>query len=1189
MDRDAVADLAGTATDAGSLAIVSPTVGTHEEIFLSIGADGAIVAFNGHVDLGTGIRTALTQIVAEELDVGPERVAMVLGDTERTPDQGPTIASETIQVAAVPLRRAAAQARHHLAEMAAVRLGVAPETLRLEDGLFFTDAASNERIGFGELVAGETVRLRLVPDDRHLKPASAYRLVGRSLPRLDIPAKALGDFTYVHDVRVPGMLHGRVVRPPYAGRDSGDFIGRSLIAVEAESIAHLPGIVAVVSEGDFVGVVAEREEEAEAAMNAIVVRWHPVPPLPDLTDIAEALRAHPSTARTLLDRGDVDAALASAETRLQRTYVWPYHMHASIGPSCSVADYSGDRLVLWSGTQNPHMLRADLSRLLDLPAGQIDIRRHEAAGCYGRNCADDVGCDAALLSRAVGRPVRVQLTREQEHAWEPKGAAQLMEVDGGLGPGGSLAAYDFQSRYPSNRGPNLALLLTGVVPPLPQPSDMGDRTAIPPYHYEAARVTVHDMAPIVRASWMRGVSAMPNCFAHESYIDELATEAGVDPVAFRLRHLGDPRAAELVRATAERAGWVPRTVPQKIRDGGILRGQGFAQATYVHGTFPGTAAAQSAWVADVAVDPATGEVVLERITVGQDSGQMINPDGVRHQIHGNVIQSISRVMQETVNFGATGVTTREWGAYPLIAFPDVPAIDALMLHRPDQPPLGAGESASVPSAAAIANAIFDATGVRFREVPFTPERIKAGLEGVALPRPPASLPPPLPTPAKARPWRMLAPLGAALAASIGTAALAIPWRAEIAPIAPRGASLYSAETLERGRVLAEVGDCAVCHTAEDGAVNAGGRGLETPFGTVMSTNITPDTETGIGAWPYPAFARAMREGISRDGRHLYPAFPYTAFAGMTDIDLEALYAYLMAQAPVRAAVPETRLAFPFSIRPAMAVWNALFHDPAPFKPSPDRSAAWNRGAYLVEGPGHCSACHSPRNAFGAEVQGAMRFAGSTVDGWNAPGLGAHASGPMPWSEDALFAYLRTGRSENHGIAAGPMAPVIDGLAALPDEDIRAMATYLASPPGSLPEAATPAARQSAFEDAGATAARLVAASEAGARPATSAGARLFDGACAACHRPEAKGVLLNAGTALALSTKVHADRPDNFLHTVLGGIAAPRDGSHAGMPGLAGNLSDGQIADLAAYVRGRFALGRPAWPDLVANTRRLRD
>ena len=456
-----------SSSDEGSLAVVSPTIGEHEEVFLTIDASGIVRAFNGHVDLGTGIRTALTQIVAEELDLAPERIEMVLGDTERTPDQGPTIASETIQVAAVPLRRAAAQARRHLAEKAAALLGVEAETLRLVDGLFFTDDASNRRISFTELVAGETIRLQLVPDDRHLKPASAYTLVGKSLPRVDIPVKAVGSFTYVHDVRVPGMLHGRVVRPPYAGRDSGDFIGTSLIAVEAESIAHLPGIVAVVCEGDFVGVVAEREDQADAAMHALVVRWHDVPPLPDMGDIAATLRAHPSTPRTLLDRGDVDAALASAGTRLKRAYVWPYHMHASIGPSCSVADFAGDRLVLWSGTQNPHMLRADLAKLLDLPESHVDIRRHEAAGCYGRNCADDVGCDAALLSRAVGRPVRVQLTREQEHAWEPKGAAQLMEVDGGLGPGGTLAAYDYQSRYPSNRGPNLALLLTGVTPPTP--------------------------------------------------------------------------------------------------------------------------------------------------------------------------------------------------------------------------------------------------------------------------------------------------------------------------------------------------------------------------------------------------------------------------------------------------------------------------------------------------------------------------------------------------------------------------------------------------------------------------------------------------------------------------------------------------------------------------------------------------
>ena len=354
----------------------------------------------------------------------------------------------------------------------------------------------------------------------------------------------------------------------------------------------------------------------------------------------------------------------------------------------------------------------------------------EAAGCYGRNCADDVAADAVLLSRAAGRPVRVQLTREQEHAWEPKGTAQLMDVKGGLCADGSVAGYDFATRYPSNGAPTLALLLTGRMAPKPAVFEMGDRTAIPPYDYDHLRVVAHDMPPIARASWLRGVSALPNTFAHESYIDELATEAGVDPIEYRLRYLRDPRAVDLVHAVAERAGWTPRPVwKPPVAENDIVRGRGFAYALYVHSIFPGYGAAWSAWIADVAVNKATGDVSVTRVVAGQDSGLMINPDGVRHQIHGNVIQSTSRALMEQVSFDRSTVTSREWGAYPIIKFPDIPEIDVLMLPRQDQPPLGVGESASVPSAAAIANAIFDATGVRFREPPFTPRANSGGTAG----------------------------------------------------------------------------------------------------------------------------------------------------------------------------------------------------------------------------------------------------------------------------------------------------------------------------------------------------------------------------------------------------------------------------------------------------------------------------
>ncbi|MEA2941836.1 MAG: nicotinate dehydrogenase subunit, partial [Bradyrhizobium sp.] len=1156
----------------------SPVEAVKFETFIRITADGSVTAYNGHVDLGTGIRTALGQIVAEELDVSFARVVVVLGDTSLVPNQGATIASETMQITAVPLRKAAAQARQFLVARAAARLEIPVDGLVIEDGLIH--GKDNRSVSYGELIAGETIQLELA-DDVPVKSADAYTIVGQSVPRVDLPAKATGELVYVHDMRVPGMLHGRVVRPPYAGVDVGEFIGNSLIAVDETSVSNIPGLVAVVRIGDFVGVVAEREENAIKAAAQLKVSWKPVPTLPDLKDIETALRANPSTPRTLIDKGNVDAAIAGAAKPMPRTYIWPYQMHASIGPSCAVADYQEDLTRVWSGTQNPHHLRTELARLIHRREAEIEVIRMEAAGCYGRNCADDVTADAVLLSRAVGRPVRVQLTREQEHAWEPKGTAQLIDVNGGLKADGSIAAYDFSTRYPSNGAPTLALLLTGMIPPVPDIFQMGDRTAIPPYDYEAMRVVAHDMPPIVRASWLRGVSALPNSFAHESYIDEVATEAGVDPIEYRLRYLKDSRAADLIKAVAKRADWTPRPVWQEpAAEGDIVRGRGFAYALYVHGPFPGKPAAWSAWIADVAVNKATGDVSVTRVVAGQDSGLMINPDGVRHQIHGNVIQSTGRALMEEVSFDRNSVTSREWGAYPIIKFPDIPKIDVLMLPRPDQPPLGVGESASVPSAAAIANAIFDATGVRFRELPFTPERILAGLRG-GQPAPQAALPgvaPAKPAPRAhqnpfAKPLGAFASAAAMAAAVAGFAALALPW-GSIAPIARPDPSAYSAATIAKGQQLAALGDCAVCHTQVNGAINAGGRAIETPFGVIYATNITPDPETGIGAWSYPAFERAMREGIHRDGRRLYPAFPYNHFAKTSDADLQALYAYLMAQPAVKAVSPEARLAFPFNLRPLMAGWNALFHDSATFAPNAAQSAIWNRGAYLVEGLGHCGACHSPRNALGAEKADAY-LAGGFAEGWEAPALTSLSLAPIPWSEDELFAYLRTGESRFHGVAAGPMAPVVKELAALPDDDLRAMAVYLASfndnAPGKAEQEALAARRETS------TAARSL----------SSEGARLYDGACAVCHAVGG-APLFGSRPSLALNSNLHSAVPDNLIQVILHGIAAPASSDLGYMPGFKDSFNDRQVAELVSYLRRHFAPDKAPWTGVDAAIGRAR-
>ena len=1208
---------------AGQPAVVSGNPAEGPEILLAVWDDGSVTALSGHVDLGTGLRTALAQIVAEELDVALDRVRMVLGDTASAPNQGATIASASIQIHAVPLRLAAAQARGWLLAAAARQWGLEVAALETRDGRIGTAADPRQQLAYGDLLRGRHVDLQL-DADTPVKAAADYTLVGSSAPRVDLHAKVSGGLVFVHDMRVPGMLHGRVVRPPYAGADHGDFIGNTLESVDESSIAHLPGIRAVVVIRDFVGVVAEREEHAERALRELRVCWKAWPGLPPLDDLAQALRNNPSTRRTLVDQGDVEGALAGAAQAMQRSYVWPYQMHASIGPSCAVADWRqvtgqggvhGPAMTVWAGTQNPHVLRADLARLLDMPDVAIDLVRMEAAGCYGRNCADDVAADAALLSRAVGAPVRVQLTREQENLWEPKGAAQLMEVRGGLNADGSVAAYDFQTSYPSNGAPTLALLLTRTIEPLAQAYEMGDRTARPPYTVDNLRVAVNDMAPIVRASWLRGVSALPNSFAHESYFDELATAAGVDPVEFRLRHLDDTRAAELVQATADRAGWVKHTQPQQnptqanvLSD--IVSGQGFAYARYSHSKWPGFGAAWAAWVADVEVNRRTGEVHVRRVVVGHDAGLLINPAGVEHQVHGNVLQTTSRALMEEVRFSSQPVAgaapqrgthapviqPKEWGGYPILSFRNIPVIEVMLMPRPGEPALGAGESASVPGTAAIANAIFDATGVRFRNPPFTPEVVRAALN--PLPAPPAaaggartaaadvpaaaSLPLALPATAVAPRRRGWAARTLAIAAGLlGLATAWLGWPAAIAPVQSPlsgNASPYSAATLERGRQLAAAGDCVVCHTAPGGVANAGGRAMETPFGVVYSTNITPDPNTGIGQWSLVAFQRAMREGISRDGHHLYPAFPYTAFAKLRDDDLLALYAHLMAQPAVRSTPPVTQLAFPFNVRPLMRVWNGLFHDPAPHVSEPAQNAQWNRGAYLVAGVGHCGACHTPRNALGAERSArTVYLAGALVDGWEAPALTALSHAPVPWDAQELYRYLRSGHTRHHGIAAGPMAPVIQGLAALPDEDLRAMATYLASFNPPVTEAVvTHQARQ-----------LVTAASQSAPLPGVP-GQRLFEGACAACHHDGDGPRLLGVNLPLALNSNLHSERPDNLIRVMLEGIQEPAGRDIGFMPAFGDSLSDAQVAQIAAYMRQRYAPGRAPWVSLPEAVARLR-
>ena len=730
-----VAESTGTAPAVAGAFPIPPS--DRVSSFIAIGADGSVTAYHGHVDLGTGIRTSLAQLVADELDVEFERITMVLGHTGRTPNQGPTIASNTIQVDAIPMRKAAAQVRQLLLGLAAEKLQQPVSALTTSKGAVV--AKGGRRIGYGELAQGQDLNIAL--DKEVPLRTGGFNYIGKSVQRVDIPAKVLGALAYVHDVRVPGMLHGRVVRPPYGGADASAPLGSSLISVNEQSVAHLPGIVKVVVQGDFVGIVAEREEQAIAAMRQLEVKWKDWAGVPDLSLNAmhDTLVKHEKTDRMLREDAGIDEAFSGAKKVIEADYVWPYHLHASIGPSCAVAEVSASQIQVWTGSQNPHDVRKDIATLTGMAADQINVTRLEASGCYGRNCADDVASDAVLLSQAVGRPVRVQLMREQEAAWEPKGTGQLIRVRGGLDENHAVLGYELKTCYPSNDAAALALILTGKVPNKPKVLQMGDRTAIPQYEYPKMRVVSQDAAPIVRASWMRGVSALPNVFAHECWIDECAYLADEDPLAYRLRYLKDPRAVALTHAAHKQAGWQdgPAHRNPAPADQRLVKGRGFAYARYYHSKFPGYGAAWATWICDVTVDRETGVIKVDKVFVAHDCGEMVNPAGVRHQVHGNIIQSTSRVLKEYVTFDSKGVTSLDWGGYPILRFDELPEIDVQLVERPGEDPMGAGESASVPSAAAVSNAVFDATGERLREVPFTPARVLAALKAKAADAAPA--------------------------------------------------------------------------------------------------------------------------------------------------------------------------------------------------------------------------------------------------------------------------------------------------------------------------------------------------------------------------------------------------------------------------------------------------------------------
>jgi CO/xanthine dehydrogenase Mo-binding subunit len=709
-------EAAGQATG-GDRFLGKPLANDTVDAFLSVNADGSVTVFTGKVDLGTGARVALRQMVAEELDVGVGSIELIEGDTALTPDQGPTAGSLGIARGGVELRRAAATARQALLRLAADRLGRPVEDLEVVDGLV-RPRGGGAGLRYAELVGGQRLALAMDAKAPIKKPAE-YRVVGRPLPRPDVPAKVTGRHVFVHDLTLPGMLHARVIRPPAMRAELRD--------VDERSIAGIPG-ARVVRHQNFLAVVAESEWHAVKAARQLKVSWFSHASLPDQASLFASLRQGPFVRdEAVVNRGDV-TAVATGQRRLAATYEWPMQSHASMGPSCAVADVKPARATIWTASQATHRFRQAFARILGLPRESVRLIYLDGAGCYGMNGHEDAAADAALLSKALGRPVRVQWSREDEHGWDPKGPLQLLDMRGTLDDRGEVVAWETEAWLPlATAGlPNIPLLApqaAGIEQPLGQAAGLIQQNTDPPYDVPNVRSTVHWLkdAPL-RLSNIRAPGKIANSFAVESFADELAAAAGQDPLAFRMQRLRNARGLEVLQRVGARMGWTARPSPRTADAGApVLTGRGLAYVHYKH---------NETYVAmgmEVAVERATGRVRVTRVVCAHDCGLIINPDCVRSQIEGNILQTLSRTLLEEVRFDRFRVTSVNWSTYPILAFPDVPAIDIDLIDRPDQPPLGVGEAASTPVPAALANAIFDATGARLRSVPLTPDKVKAAL------------------------------------------------------------------------------------------------------------------------------------------------------------------------------------------------------------------------------------------------------------------------------------------------------------------------------------------------------------------------------------------------------------------------------------------------------------------------------
>ncbi|HEX9672293.1 MAG TPA: molybdopterin cofactor-binding domain-containing protein [Burkholderiales bacterium] len=683
--------------------------------FVAIDARGRVTVYSGKVDLGTGVFTALTQIAAEELYVPMERVTLIEGDTALTPDQGNTWASLSIQIGGMQLRQACATAREALLAQGASKLGVQRGDVTVKDGVI-SARSGGKGVTYGQLVGGRNFEMK-VDGKAPLKSPSDYTIVGRSVNRLDIPAKVTGRFTYMHDFRRRGMLHARIVRPAAMKAE--------LLALDDSAAKKIPGYVTTVRKGNFVAAVARNEWAAIRGAGAIKASWSKWEGLPEKSRTWEHVRNTKVVRDESFQKvGDTAKAMPTGARRLSATYDFAVHTHAGMGPSCAVAEYQGGKLSVWTSSQATHGLRRQLAKMLDMKADDIRCLYIEGSGCYGRNGHEDAAAEAALIAREIGKPVRLQWSRADEQAWSPKGPPTLLENRAALDASGNVLAWEVTGYMP-NRPKGLEVTLTAAeLAGLPKdtafPGNIFQSLAVP-YTFPNIQATARWLAETpFKPSWIRTPGRMQNTYANECFMDECATAAGVDPVEYRLRQLKDARGAECIDRCVRMANWAPRG--KRPRDkGDIAGGRGFSYIKYE------LVRTYVAVVSDVTVNRRTGQVKVERFYVAHDCGQIINPDGLRNQIDGNVVQTVSRTLIEDLQWDRSMVTSVDWKSYPILRFPDVPEVYIDLIDRPTERPWGAGEPTAAVVPSAIANAIYDAVGVRVRSVPFTPDKVLAAL------------------------------------------------------------------------------------------------------------------------------------------------------------------------------------------------------------------------------------------------------------------------------------------------------------------------------------------------------------------------------------------------------------------------------------------------------------------------------